>query len=216
MYINHAERSIVCKICFHGPAHAGKGELVSNLYTHFAAVAGEHTGFEERRFAPPSQLTDELGAEGAKEFIANAEASMGASYEDLENAGVLVWFRTRVSKASAADQFDVYADAFTVSGPAASEVLQDFALAGADCVVFVADARETRSQATLDAWHRLHEHAWAGPTILFVNGTDDPSEIADLLGHEGDTYAEAEGFDETLLAFDRAARVALQHARNAN
>jgi hypothetical protein len=154
-----------------------------------------------------------MSADEVEEFVTHAEESMGASYEELVDAGELVWFRTRLAPATSPDQFDVYVDAFTVSGGAYDGVFGALAMRDADGVVFVADPCERED--TLASWESLREQ-WDGPTVLFVVDADDTEEIAEWLGHEGPAYAEGDGFEHMLATFQDAAKVAVQHARSAN
>lgn len=213
MHVNSAEQSIICKLCYAGPAGVGKGELLTHLYRHFAASQGEHTAFESRRFAPRAELAETMSDDEVEAFVANAESAMDASYDELVDSGELVWFRARLAEATAADQFAVHVDAFTVSGEADQDHLWAMAMQGADCVVFVADPDDR--EATVDAWATLQSD-WKGPVVLFVHGSEFTDEVEEWLGFEGEALAESDGFEHTKLAFETAAKVALRHARASN
>lgn len=212
MYVNREEQSIVTKVCFWGPPGIGKGALLEALFSHFSSASGEHTAFDRKEFAPKKALADELG-DDAEAFILAASESLGVPYDELTEAGELVFFRTRVS-AGGDDQFSVYVDSYTVSGETDSDALRDFSLKGADCVVFVADGVD--EEATLEQWSALNDHAWNGKTVLLVQGVNFSDETEELLEFEGRAFAEKAGFEHSLEAFYAACELALDHARKSN
>ena len=206
MYINHAERTIILKICVYGPALSGKMALLKAMYHHFAATDGEGAKYDVFAFGPRS-------GESA-EFIANAERSFGAPYDELADGGTVIWMRARHERRTGESDFDLVTDALTVSGNASGSALRKFTLQNADAVLFVADPRPERYDATLEACENLAESEWAGPVVLYAEGDAGPR-MAKLLGHDGAVAEEGEGLDAMLAAFRAAMKAGLDASRAA-
>lgn len=208
MYINEKEKTVICKLCFYGPQDVGKQELLNALHDHFAAQFGEQTFIESRRFAPRQELEKGMDTDALNQLVQTAEAAFGAPYHELADSGTLVWLRA-VLRIAAPGEYQRSFDVFSATGSAASGALQSYCLDGADAVVFVADGRPERREATEESWRNLHESSYDGPIVLLVNHTHDADELAEALGFEGKAIAEPDGFYGNLEAFEDAAQFAV-------
>lgn len=206
MYINEKERSLLAKLCYYGPAQSGRADLLQALYDHFAALVGEHTELDRQDFPAPVQLEASMGKEAADRLIEAAEIMFGAPYGQLMDSGTLVRFRTALAPLPGA--YTRHIDAFAATGSAFYALLRRYTLKDADAVVFVADSREERREATLDAWNNLHESSFDGPIVLLVVHALDASELAEALDFDGPSFAVDNDFAGNLAAFEAAAMLA--------
>jgi hypothetical protein len=212
LYINEAERTVLGKICYYGPANVGKEELLAALYTHYAALAGEHADWGVKQFEPREQLpADDVGA-----FVEAAERLFGGPYDELTESGTLVWMRARVQSSQAPTHYHRTVDVYSATGAAFYGWLRKYSLSQADCVVFVADGRPERREATVESWENLRDSGFDGPIVLLVNHDTDPDYIGEMLGHTGPGFSEDKGFSGSHDAFQAAAALTFGAAATVN
>lgn len=214
MYINEKERSVLAKICYHGPAGTQKAKLLRALYDHYAARIGELTDYDLRDFEDRASLEESMGADAAERFVAVVEKTFGAPYEELTQSGTLV--RMRAALTPVPGEYLRRIDAFSAAGPVENSALRDYCLADADAVVFVADPRVERQQRTLDMWQSLQASNYSGPIVLLTIHSHDPDELVMDLDFDGPRFAIDDEFTGNLEAFEAAAKLAVQPFRKMN
>ena len=117
------------------------------------------TGLQALTFPP----LDGLFATAAErqQHEAAIEQEYEALYEDLREAGTLQWCISRLQLAiPALSGLDTLLLLRSVIGVTWRSALQRYVLRDADTLIFCADARPHRMEATLETWENLPEARW--------------------------------------------------------